>query len=477
MQHKRPPVPVIVILLLVLLVGGYYGLQVLFDETNGELRASGTIEAVEVSVSPEMAGKVANVLADEGDIVEVNDPLLKLDDSLLTAQREVAAAGLESAKGAAQTAMSGLDAARAQYELALIAARAEDQNTRLLDWAIPVSAFDQPSWYFTRDEQIKAAEYEVQAAEAELAAAKAKLDEVINALENADFVEAETRLAYARVAYQAAEDVYGRSQMGGGRSDEAWTMSLDLPPFANGYKVRQELANQSDNDELIDAAQADFDDAKDELDAAQQAYDDMLETAAADSVLTARAELSVKIERYHTALDRQTMLQTGEFSPRVAAAQTAVDQAQAASQHAQEAVGQARANLSLLDVQMEKLTVYAPVKGTVLTRNVQPGEFVQPGATAFTLANLDELTITVYVPEDRYGEISMGQQAEVTVDSFPGETFSARVTYISDTAEYTPRNVQTVEGRSATVYAVKLTVEDLASKLKPGMPADVKFGE
>ena len=477
MQHKRPPVPVIVIVLVALLVGGYYGLQLLFDETNGSLQASGTIEAVDVSVSPEMAGKIADVLADEGDIVEAGAPLLRLDDSLLAAQREVAAAGLESTKSAAQTAMSGLDAARAQYELALIAARVEDQGTRLLDWAVPVSAFEQPSWYFTRDEQIRAAEYEVQAAEAELAAAHAKLGEVVTALENAAFVEAEIRLANARVAYQVAEDVYGRSQVGGGKSDEAWTLSLNLPPFASGYKIRQELANQSDNDELIDAAKADFDSAKDELETAQQACDDLLETAAADAVLNARAELSVKIERYNTALDRQTMLQTGEFSPRVAAAQTVVDQAQAASQQAQEAVEQARANLSLLDVQMEKLTIYAPVKGTVLTRSVQPGEFVQPGATVFTLANLDELTITVYVPEDRYGEISLGQQAEVTVDSFPGETFSAQVTYISDTAEYTPRNVQTVEGRSATVYAVKLKVDDPTGKLKPGMPADVKFAE
>jgi multidrug resistance efflux pump len=477
MQHKRPPVPVIVILLLALLVGGYYGLKVLFDETNGGLRASGTIEAVEVSVSPEMAGKVTAVLVNEGDAVQTGDPLLSLDESLLAAQRAVAAAGLESAKSAEQTAMSGLEAARAQYDLALIAARAEDRDARLLDWAIPASTFEQPGWYFTRDEQIEAARYEVQAAETDLAAAQVKLDETVTALENAEFIEAETRLANARIAYQVALDVYSRSQIGGGKSNAAWSMPLNLPPFASGYKIRQELARQSDNDELVDAAKADFDAAKAELEDAQQAYDDLLESDAADAVLAARAGLSVKMERYNMALDRQTMLQAGEFSPRVSAAQTAVGQAQAVVQQAQSAVEQASANLSLLDVQMEKLTVYAPGDGTILTRNVQPGEFVQPGATVFTLANLDELTITVYVPEDRYGEISLGQQAEVHVDSFPGATFLAQVTYIADTAEYTPRNVQTVEGRSATVYAVKLKVQDPEGKLKPGMPADVNFSK
>jgi HlyD family secretion protein len=61
------------------------------------------------------------------------------------------------------------------------------------------------------------------------------------------------------------------------------------------------------------------------------------------------------------------------------------------------------------------------------------------------------------------------------VDSFPGAKFSGVVSNISDQAEFTPRNVQTVEGRSSTVYAIKLNVSDPQGKLKPGMPADVVF--
>jgi HlyD family secretion protein len=113
--------------------------------------------------------------------------------------------------------------------------------------------------------------------------------------------------------------------------------------------------------------------------------------------------------------------------------------------------------------------------GMVLTRSVEPGEFVQPGAVAFALADLNDITITVYVPEDRYGQISLGQQAQVIVDSFPGEIFNGEVIHIADQAEFTPRNVQTVEGRSSTVYAVKLKVTDSEGKLKIGMPADVVF--
>ena len=111
----------------------------------------------------------------------------------------------------------------------------------------------------------------------------------------------------------------------------------------------------------------------------------------------------------------------------------------------------------------------------ILTRNVEPGEFVQPGAVTFAMADLNDITITVYVPEDRYGQISLGQPAQVRVDSFPDETFTAEVIHIADQAEFTPRNVQTVEGRSSTVYAIKLRVTDSEGKLKIGMPADVLF--
>ena len=144
-------------------------------------------------------------------------------------------------------------------------------------------------------------------------------------------------------------------------------------------------------------------------------------------------------------------------------------------QQARIAVQLAQTNLDLLDNQIAKTTVVAPVDGVVVTRNAEPGSVVNAGATLLTLARLDELTITVYVPEDRVGEVSLGQGAYVSVDSFPGAIFLSNVTYISDQAEFTPRNVETVSGRKNTVFAIKLRLKDASAKLKPGMPADVTF--
>ena len=144
-------------------------------------------------------------------------------------------------------------------------------------------------------------------------------------------------------------------------------------------------------------------------------------------------------------------------------------------QQARIAIQLAQANLNLLDDEIKKMTVTSLVNGMVMTRNAEPGSVVNAGAVMLTVGRLDELTITVYVPEDRIGEVILGQTANVSVDSFPGVVFKAVVTYISDQAEFTPRNVETVSGRKNTVFAVKLTLSDTSGKLKPGMPADVVF--
>jgi HlyD family secretion protein len=180
-------------------------------------------------------------------------------------------------------------------------------------------------------------------------------------------------------------------------------------------------------------------------------------------------------DRVDTILDEIRMLQTGVLSPQVAAAQDVLDQAQAASDQAKAAARGAAASLGWIDAQIAKAIVVAPVGGVVLTRVVEPGAVIGAGAVAFTVARLDRLTITEYVPEDRIGEVSIGMPARITVDSSPGVSFRATVTSIADYAEFTPRNVQTVEGRRSTAYAGKLSLLMGTRDLKPGLPADVTF--
>lgn len=445
MSHNRPPVPVIILVVLIVLgTAGFFIWQQLKPQTDTNLTASGTVEALQISIAPELAGKVLSVLVEEGDSVQAGDVLLRLDGSLLEAQRGLASASLDSAKSAVTSTEAAGASARAQYDLALAAALVEESALRAADWKLSnPSDFDQPSWYFDRAEQVAAFEAESVAAQDALVKARGRLEFYEQKATSGDFLQAERDLSAARATYQVAQDVL---------TD----------------------ANNTDS-ALRDAAQTAFDDARAELEDAQVEYEDALTSEGAEDILTARAELRVAQERADKAADRIRALQTGLNSPKVLAAQKTVEQAEAAVSQAQTAIRQAEANLAVIEAQLQKLTIIAPADGVVLTRNIQPGEVVNPGSVALTLANLADLTLTVYVPEDRYGEVSLGQIVEVIVDSFPGETFSAAVIHISDSAEFTPRNVQTVEGRKTTVFAIKLSLDDPEGKLKPGMPADVTF--
>ena len=433
MQPKLPPVPVrILVAIIVIGALAYFGIQSLQQDGNGALSASGTIEADVVNVSPEMAGKVSDVHADEGSSVTKGQSLLDLDPSLLDAQRAVAAAAVDSAKAA-------LASAQTKYDQTLDASLAAQAAQRPQDWKTTApTEFDQPNWYLEQDELVSAAQAELDAAQAEIDAANTNLDKVINRLDAADYLAAEKKLAETRTAFLIAK------------------------------QVKDQASDAPDNTGLLDAAQDYYDDMLSDLNDAQADYNDLLDTEAATDVEYARGRVLVAQQRYDAAYARLLTLQTGADSPAVIAVAKELDKAKSA-------LTQAEANLALIDAQIVKLTVNAPLDGVILVRNVEPGEFVQPGAVAMTMADLSTLTITVYIPEDRYGAISLGQTAKVTVDSFPGETFTATVIHIADQAEFTPRNVQTVEGRSATLYAIKLSVDDPQGKLKIGMPADVAF--
>ena len=474
MNHKRPPLPAIIVILLVVVLSAYFLITQTLGKNNGTLAASGFIEATQVNVASELAGKVVDVLAAEGGAVRMGDPLLRLDPSLLAAQRAVASAQVDSARNALLTAQSAYALAQAQYDATLAAARAQEGSARLTDWAYRApSRFDQPLWYFTRAEQITAAQAEVQSASQALQQAQADLDRVVQDLKNADFVKAELRMSEARIGYLIARAVDDHAQATGGDVNPE---DIKLPPYISSYRLKIEIAKTLSSDsDILTASQDALDAAEAELEEAQQAYDDLLTTDAAERVLSARAALSVAGERYEVALDTWSRMQTGENSPQVKIAAAALEQSKAVMGQAESAVRQAEANLALLDTQVAKLTVASPMDGVVLARSVEPGEFLQPGTPAFILGELSNLTITVYVPEDRFGQIKIGQTATVSVDSFPGVTFTATVIQVADKAEFTPRNVQTVEGRSSTVYAIKLSVDNPEGQLKIGMPADVVF--
>ena len=128
-----------------------------------------------------------------------------------------------------------------------------------------------------------------------------------------------------------------------------------------------------------------------------------------------------------------------------------------------------------LERQRDRQTLRAPLDGWVVRTLYEPGEQVAPGAPVVVVADWRDLTLKVYLPEDRFGRVALGQPASITVDAYPGEVFPGQVTFIASEAEFTPRNVQTREDRVKSVYAIKLRVPNQNLRLKPGMFSDAVF--
>lgn len=133
----------------------------------------------------------------------------------------------------------------------------------------------------------------------------------------------------------------------------------------------------------------------------------------------------------------------------------------------------AQSSVDMARIRHDYSVLSTSTSGTVLSRMYEPGEVVMPGAPVLTIADLDDLTIRVYLPEIYLGKIKLGQKAAILIDSHPDKTFPGVVVYISDKAEFTPKNIQTKEDRVKQVFAVEISSDSHDGVLKPGLPCDV----
>lgn len=134
----------------------------------------------------------------------------------------------------------------------------------------------------------------------------------------------------------------------------------------------------------------------------------------------------------------------------------------------------AEASLQAIDSQIEELTIKAPLDGIIEAAQINPGDMVSPNAPILSMIDPANLWVRAYVPENRL-DLQLGQRVEVSVDSYPDRKFGGTISFIARQAEFTPGNIQTPEERSKQVFRIKVTLEEGAEVLRPGMTADVKL--
>jgi HlyD family secretion protein len=435
------------IALLTSLVLASVGCETITQDSEEKLQASGIVEVTEISVSSEVGGKIVEVLVQNSENVQTDQVLILFDDSTLLTQLDQAEAALSEAE--------------ANYDLIAAGPSTEQRAVAIASAELELVNAQQ-----ALDDLYENADLIAAQALHEIAAADKALDQANKHLKNinTDPKEADVNAAWARVvmAKDHLDDARKDFKKYENKSEENVTRAYFLSELAEAQKqydatvTRYNNIKGTANQYDLALAEADVTLIQAQLDNAHIQYEKVSGGPDPNQLTLAKARLA-------TAEAELAAAKAGPSPEELAAAKAQVDVAEAA--------------LRAIQAHVDKLILVSPIDGIVLSRLVEPGEVVAPGVPLITLGSLDDLTITVYIPENQYGVIKLGHKALVTVDSFPGQTFEATVVRIADQAEFTPRNVQTQEERQTTVYAIKLSVDDPEGKLKPGMPADVVFEE
>lgn len=120
--------------------------------------------------------------------------------------------------------------------------------------------------------------------------------------------------------------------------------------------------------------------------------------------------------------------------------------------------------------------IQSPIKGTVLTKYCEAGEYATPGKPMAKIANLDKMYLRAYFTSTQLADLKLGQEVTV-IANFGGDKlfeYPGTITWISAESEFTPKNIQTQDSRSNLVYAVKIAVKN-DGRLKIGGYGNVKL--
>jgi HlyD family secretion protein len=373
-----------------------------------ELGYSGVIEATQVKVVAEVGGRILELGADEGDAAEAGQVLVKLDEAALQAQVKQAQAAVSAA----------------QANLAQVKAG-------------------------TRKEEIDAAQAALRQAQADRDGASQAYQDTVKLLNNPQQLLAQTDAA--RTGVKQAEQAVAIAQA---KLAEArwWRDFYDDDPGRHESLDKQIAIAQRN----LEAAQAQLEGAKSQLQA--------LEAMRAAPV-TLQAQVNGARNSYSMTL----------ASVNVAEAALAESKAGAAAEEialAEARLHQAQAQFKLAQAYLVRAVVRAPLSGVVLSRSARVGETAQPGAALMTLANLDEVTLVIYVPQTDLPRVRVGDRVQVTVDAYPGQVFDGQVSFIARQAQFTPRDTQAKEDRAKVVFAVKVRLPNTDHRLKAGMTGD-----
>ncbi len=392
---------------------------------------SGVVESTEYDLAFETPGTIAEILVSEGDTVGAGTVLARLDSRELESQIVGAQAFLGQAKAHLLELKNGTrieDVNEAQARVEQVQAelaRLRNGPTQpeldvALHQALSAGELSSLRERGVRPQEIEQSKARLEQSKAELLAARLDKEryEVLLAEGAAPAALVDAKLKRHRVAEESVRE-----------RREA------LDQLQSGF--REEEKAMASQDAL----------------AAQARYQNLAQGTRPEVIAAAEAQLK----------SSRTQLEKLRSGPRPEQIKSAL-----------EAVKASEAQIQTLQVRLSKTELSSPLAGLITRRAFDQGETVGAGAGVLQLTVPQETWVDIFIPETDMAKISLGDSCAIFVDSLPEKPFSGSLTFVSQTAEFTPRFVQTQRERVLLVYRAKVTVLDPEHLLKPGLPADVQ---
>jgi HlyD family secretion protein len=295
---------------------------------------------------------------------------------------------------------------------------------------------------------------EVAIQEAEVQAARANLEELLAGSRPEEIGQAKAALEKARSLLER--------HLAGSRREEIAALEATLEKAkADRDHLKQEMARYKNlfEDGVVSAEK--FDDTKTNYEMAQaqvKEAKEMLQMAQEgprkEDIEQARAALQEAEQKY-------LLVKKGPRKEDIDETRARLSRAQAA--------------LTLAKTRLGYTEITAPLSGVVLSENIESGEYVVAGTPIVTIGDLEHAWVRGYVNETDLGRVKVGQPVRVFSDTFPGEEYRGKVSFISSQAEFTPKTVQTKKERVKLVFRIKVDIYNGDMELKPGMPVDAEI--
>lgn len=286
---------------------------------------------------------------------------------------------------------------------------------------------------------------------AELAAAEAALAELKAGSRPQEIAAAEAALKKAQAALDELETGYRPQEIAAAEATYKAAMADANRTESELARATQLLERRTISQEQFDQAQAAYKVASQRAREAAEKLDLLREGVRREQIEQARATRDQLKAQYELV----------KIGPR----EEQIEQASAR-------VEQAKAALRLAETRLGYATLVSPLDGVVLSKNIEPGEYVSPGTPVVTVGDLVNVWLRAYILGTDLGRVTVGQKALVTTDTYPGKPYEGRVSFIASEAEFTPKSVQTEKERVKLVYRIKIDIVNPNMELKPGMPAD-----